>query len=411
MPTSEIPSTVFPKTTSRKTAVSENSALRNQVDSLSTRVNKLEHMLLNTTKTLAELPDLYDRFEDMSIQVTELQSALLAATSGKILSDKDQQTVIHARDNNINSMLRAVLYSMMAISHQDTSVLPDPVFKSNGDPDFWVSTDIPDERVLRPQFTLSWTKNKPWHSDFVKKVRKDGHALYPSCSAEVIAGLEEKDILFRGNRTTFKHLKEKYQNQGRSDAEKVREKKFKRRDGRRTKKSKDRTAVRHHYPGLAGPEYDFVFHPAWQSTDCSTDQTSDSEPDDLEDDDTTKVRKLKSWPPSHRDNKYLDLVDDIDLRAKAHANTQADKKKKSTKQYIMVRAKSKLRPAMSIPRLDEGPKMLSCFINEAWLDQLKPDARSGLDKFVYGSEDEGYVPEWEEFPQWEKFDKKGKKKA
>ncbi|KAJ7737453.1 hypothetical protein DFH07DRAFT_779364 [Mycena maculata] len=254
--------------------------------------------------------------------------------------------------------------------------------------------------VLQPQLTLSWTKNKPWHSHFIKKVRKHGHALYPSCSSEVIAGLEEKDILLRGNRTTFKHLKEKYQNQGKSDGEKVREKKFERQDGQRTKKSKERTAVRHLYPGLAGPEYHFVFHPAWQSTDCSTDLTADSEPDDLEDDDTAKVRKLKSWPPNHHDYKYLELADDIDLRAKVHANTQTDKKKtKSTKQYIMVRAKSKLCPAMSIPRLDEGPKMLSCFINEAWLDKLKPATRSGLDKFVYGSEDEGYEAEWEKFPQ------------
>lgn len=130
-------------------------------------------------------------------------------------------------------MLRAVFYSLMAIGNHDTSLLPEPTFKSNGDSVFWVTTEIPDEKALRPNWAVSWTKNKAWHPKFILKVRSAGHSLYPSCSEAVIAGLSEKDILQRGGRTTYKHLKEKYQIQKKSDREKDMDKQLKRQDGRK----------------------------------------------------------------------------------------------------------------------------------------------------------------------------------
>ncbi|KAJ7453728.1 hypothetical protein FB451DRAFT_1408613 [Mycena latifolia] len=385
--------------------------MKNQMDSIAARLDKLELAAAVTTKSLTELPVLYDSVEDLYMKIEELESALLAATSGQILTDKDQQVVLQARDNNINSMLRAVMYSLMGLTSADSSLLPDPVDKPNhGGRQFWVPSGIPDELVLRPDFTNSWTKNN-WHKAFVDKVRQDGHTLYPSCSKEVISGLSEKDILQRGSRTTFKHLKEKYSAQGKSAKEKELERKFKRRDVRKKTKSILRSAVREEYPELKAPQYDFVFDPAWQSTDCSTDLTSDSDGgDSLDDDDSPKIKKLKSWPPDYREDAFLELVDDIHIRSTRRVAAQKKKPRKTTgNQYVMVRAKKKTRPALSIPRLDGGPKMLSCFIKEAWADELSEGSRAMMAPFVYGSDDDGYKSEWEEFPHWEKVEKVTKK--
>ncbi|KAJ7629629.1 hypothetical protein DFH06DRAFT_1338048 [Mycena polygramma] len=398
---------------SRKALVSGNSSMQNSIDHLVAHVDKLERAGQKAGQVFAELPQLYDRVEDLTLKVEELESALLAATSNQILSDKDQQIVVRTRDNNINSMLRAVMYSLMGISDQDTSVLPDPVFKES-DPsksDFWVPTGIPDELALRPNFTVSWTKNKPWHTKFVAKVRGDGNTLYPSCSKEVIAGLTDKDVLQRGSRTTFKHLKEKYLAQGKSSVERNINLQMKRQDGRKKTKAAARSAVRDQYPELQDARYDFVFHPACQSTDCSTDLTSDSNGNDsLDEDSGPKIKKLKSWPPDHRDSEYVKLVDDIDARAKAFAAQTKKTKKKSTPGYVVVRAQTKRRQTDSIPRNEDGPKLISSFIDEDWLKAQPFSRRRVMEKFVFGSDDEGYASDLEVFPTWEKFDKKGKGK-
>ncbi|KAJ6487496.1 hypothetical protein C8R47DRAFT_1216268 [Mycena vitilis] len=455
---------------SRKALVSGNSSMQNSIDHLVARVDKLERAGQKAGQVFAELPQLYDRVEDLTLKVEELESALLAATSNQILSDKDQQIVVRTRDNNINvhffpqffdlpdrlttseqSMLRAVMYSLMGISDQDTSVLPDPVFKES-DPsksDFWVPTGIPDELALRPNFAVSWTKNKPWHQKFVAKVRGDGNTLYPSCSKEVIAGLTDKDVLQRGSRTTFKHLKEKYLTQGKTSVERKIDLQMKRRDGRRKMKAAARSDVRDQYPELQDARYNFVFHPACQSTDCSTDVTSDSNgSDSLDEDSGPKIKKLKSWPPDHRDtggkdrriqchtnccvddlaadptaskfgcvelcprcdSEYVKLVDDIDARAKAFAAQTKKSKKKSTPGYVVVRAQTKKRQTDSIPRNEDAPKLISSFIDEDWLKAQPFSRRRVMQQFVFGSDDEGYASDWEVFPTWERFDKKGKGK-
>jgi hypothetical protein len=105
--TFRIPTSVFPsaKPASRKQVASEKSALKNQFDSVVVRLEKLERESVVTKTALDELPHMYDRIEDMNLKIENLESALLASTSGQILSDKDQQVVIQARDNNINVRL------------------------------------------------------------------------------------------------------------------------------------------------------------------------------------------------------------------------------------------------------------------------------------------------------------------
>ncbi|KAJ7702082.1 hypothetical protein B0H14DRAFT_2648158 [Mycena olivaceomarginata] len=141
---------------------------------------------------------------------------------------------------------------------------------------------------------LRGPQSRASHPDLVRKVRADGNTLYPSCSKEVIAGLTDQDILQRANRTTFKHSKEKFQAQGRSDREKKIDL-LKRREGRKTTKAVGRSAVRDQYPTLKDKKYDFIFHPVFQSTDCSTNVTSNSDgTDSLDNDSGPKIRTLKS---------------------------------------------------------------------------------------------------------------------
>ncbi|KAK7005469.1 hypothetical protein R3P38DRAFT_2794652 [Favolaschia claudopus] len=357
-----------------KQLASSQSSQQAQLDALTSRLQKLEVNAAFSKKCLDELPELYDRVEDMSLKIEDLESALLSVSSGQILSDKDQQTVLRTRDNNINSMLRAVMYSLMGISDQDTSVLPDPVFKGNKISVYWIATDIPDELALRPNFTVAWSKNKSWHSDFVAKVRSQGHALYPSCSQDVINGLSDKDILQGGSRTTFKHLTEKYQRQGKSASEKKIDNQLKRHSRRRNEKAIMRAAVRNNY----------------QSTDHSTDITSASDGNDsLEDDDTPKLSTLKSWPPDYRDPMFIDLLNDIHTRATEFRKKQEPKKKaKGNKQYVYVRAKEKTRVANTIPAPEDGTKMISTFIASDWLDPFHQDKIDRMGQFVYGSDDE-----------------------
>ncbi|KAJ7025681.1 hypothetical protein C8F04DRAFT_1268974 [Mycena alexandri] len=307
-------------------------------------------------------------------------------------------------------MLRAVMYSLMAISNEDTSILPDPVFDTKGKSVYWVPTSIPDERALRPNFDVAWSKNNSWHAKFISKVRSNGSSLYPSCKQDVIDGLTDKDILQRGSRTTYKHLKEKFAKQGQSTETKEMDKRLKRWSTRKTKKAKERKAVRSQYPTLQDPRFDFIFDPVNQSTDYSSDITSNSDGGSLDDsgDEARKIRKLKSWPPEHRDENYNRLLDDI--TARVQAATKPSKTKKNSTHYIMVRAKTKTKPAKSIPCPVAGPKSLACFIDEAWLEAQPKEFQKHMEEFVFGPEDEGYESSWEDFPEWEKFDRKGKAK-
>ncbi|KAJ7127495.1 hypothetical protein C8R46DRAFT_1145322 [Mycena filopes] len=308
-------------------------------------------------------------------------------------------------------MLRAVMYSLMAISNEDTSVLPDPVVDAAGKSVYWVATPIPDELALRPNFAASWTKNKSWLPKFLAKVRRDGNSLYPSCRQEVIDALSDKEISQRGSRTTFKHLKEKYAKQSNSAEEKDLEKQLKRWEVRKGQKAAKRTAVRDQYPALQDTRYDFIFHTAFQSTDYSSDITSDSAGGSLDEgeNESAKIKTLKSWPPLHRDQNYIELVDDITARVKLAESKKPGKK--AGNKYIMLRSRTKRRQVRSIPRPVDGPKQLSCFIDEAWLDDQPSEFKKGMAPFVFDSGDEGYESSWEDFPVWEALPQKGKGKG
>jgi hypothetical protein len=104
-------------------------------------------------------------------------------------------------------MIRHVLFEMMGIEHSDK--LPDCLSGNNkGEARYWETID--DERLLRPDFLSSWTKNTSWHKALWKEIVKRGPRLVPACTASIIDGMGESAMLKLVGRTTWKHMKERY---------------------------------------------------------------------------------------------------------------------------------------------------------------------------------------------------------
>ena len=119
-------------------------------------------------------------------------------------------------------MIRRVMIEMMGIESADR--LPDnPNPEVKGKDRFWVA-GIADERLLRPDFSAPWSKNILWHKDLWKEIQKRGSKLVPACTKAMIVGLGEAGMLRLAGRTTFKHLKERYIKEHKSQTDLDREK-------------------------------------------------------------------------------------------------------------------------------------------------------------------------------------------
>ena len=86
--------------------------------------------------------------------------------------------------------------------------LPAPLDDANK---FWAVAD--DEKLLRPKFDQSWTANSKWHTEFVKKFKKDGHSIDPFCPKTVFDTIESTALKKIAGSVTFKNLKLKYKEQ------------------------------------------------------------------------------------------------------------------------------------------------------------------------------------------------------
>jgi hypothetical protein len=87
-----------------------------------------------------------------------------------------------------------------------------------GDGTFWVDTDIPDERLLRPDFKLSWTENRSWHSALFKRFKKEGHTLSPNCPESLTQSIGAKEFYAVANIPVFKNMKLRYKEEQRHPA-------------------------------------------------------------------------------------------------------------------------------------------------------------------------------------------------
>lgn len=65
--------------------------------------------------------------------------------------------------------MTGILYDLMGFSSSVVKqVLPDPLLDSDGEPVYWVEdpSDSDYSKLLRPDFSVSWTKNSAWHAEF-----------------------------------------------------------------------------------------------------------------------------------------------------------------------------------------------------------------------------------------------------
>ena len=178
-----------------------------------------------------------------------------------------------------------------------SSVRPpdNPPTEAKGESRFWVP-GVADEKLLRPDFATSWSKNKLWHKKLWEQILLKGSVLVPGCTMTMITDIGEKKMLQLAGRTMFKHLKERHTKERKSARELARDKKEKTVQGRKAKvsyrmvhilpkylhtmvlqKAKARSEIRNQFPSLANKEYTFIFHKDWQSSDYTSD---DSDLDD-----------------------------------------------------------------------------------------------------------------------------------
>lgn len=107
-------------------------------------------------------------------------------------------------------MIRRVLVAMMGIESSDN--LPECLSNDKkGESRYWDSeTGIAGERILRPDFMSAWSKNTFWHKELWTEIVKRGPHLVPTCTASIIDGMGETAMLKLAGRTTWKHMKERY---------------------------------------------------------------------------------------------------------------------------------------------------------------------------------------------------------
>ena len=113
-------------------------------------------------------------------------------------------------------MIRHVIFEMMGTESSDN--LPECLSSDNkGEARYWETID--DERLLRPDFLSSWSKNAYWHKALWKEIVKRGPRLVPACTALVIETMGETAMLKLIGRTTWKHMKERYTLERKSEGE------------------------------------------------------------------------------------------------------------------------------------------------------------------------------------------------
>ncbi|KAI0309524.1 hypothetical protein OF83DRAFT_1089013 [Amylostereum chailletii] len=193
------------------------------------------------------------------------------------------------RENILHHMLRLVFRHTMGTLQGDP--YPDPL---EGAREYWLETRSDKGAVvghlLRPKWHVDWDEaNATWWSDLYDKIKNDGAKIWPP-SAGVLKDKSEAQIRDVFRSTTLKNAKNNYKNAKKRTTERNRIDRSNKQKGRKNTKSAQLSTLR---PTL-GQDWqdstlDFVFHPAWQSSDESgTDSSSDESDKDLDNGDSDK---------------------------------------------------------------------------------------------------------------------------
>ncbi|KAF7304949.1 hypothetical protein MKEN_01209300 [Mycena kentingensis (nom. inval.)] len=401
-------------TTHRRPAVgaSQLSSIVSALDTLKQRVTDLERSNAAHQESIDERVKEYDALkltvEALDERLGILEGAVSKLSEGRELGEKEQQAVdeIKIRDNALNAMLRAVYSNLMGIDDGDDTQLPEP-YAINGKTVFWRRTEN-NAQVLNPDFTKSWTLNKPWHAKILEKVKSDGHRLHPACPQSSIDAYSDKRLM-EAIRDRYKNLQSRYKQQQLPSEEQEEKKRKKTLTTRKTKKLGRRNEARNHHPELRKPMYDFMFDLANQSTDHTSIASGSA---------SEREAKKVRYSAEHRGDEWNNTLDALD---DTFADMQvAEGKKNLWKEY--KRVPGVVLTSDMLPTLKGDRKYIAAFLNEGWVERLEEDKKAALAKMLYGmaegkqrdeDEEDGYDADAEIVPVLKKvhFEKKAKGKS
>ncbi|RDB30029.1 hypothetical protein Hypma_014072 [Hypsizygus marmoreus] len=324
--------------------------------------------------------------DDKRIQTLEETVLALQATLENLPAAEVTDSSSVTKTNALSAAIREVFYNLMDIQANDQLPAPLPFGE------YWTDGVIEGERILRPQFSLSWTNNSKWHKDFVKKFKESAHTLYPALPQPIIDKLTPAEIKKLAGQT-YKNLKTRYKNEQKTGDEQKDDVKQARRNERKGIKAKARQDVRGFFEGLSSYNYNFMFQRGYQSSEYS-DDTSAGEDDGTNEtnEETTqplrraayKRKKDAAWttrPPNFRSQKVKDYLSEINKAVNEKIAGKNLEKKKGMKKQV-PRIQGRLIPVTHLPKMG-GIKVPTWAIDEDWLEQ-------------YGGENEGLWTEWSE---------------
>ncbi|KAI0740485.1 hypothetical protein C8Q76DRAFT_790933 [Earliella scabrosa] len=192
-------------------------------------------------------------------------------------AEKKRESGKKKRANTLQSAVRSCLYNFMGL--ESGAALPDPLDKGQ----YWLTVqhdvgngnDEDDgkltRRVLRPDWRRPWSDNKhSWLTNIILRIQSRGTDYQNLLSKDEIAKLSHADIA-DAVAAVFDGMVRKYTLDHKGDDGKAKKDKATKAKilQRKTKKSESRENVRPRVPRARGRRYDYLFLPAYQSTDES----------------------------------------------------------------------------------------------------------------------------------------------
>ncbi|KII96109.1 hypothetical protein PLICRDRAFT_26329 [Plicaturopsis crispa FD-325 SS-3] len=268
----------------------------------------------------AEREELTARVEYLEGEVADLRDELVSLAASIAAGEAAGTVAVRppweVKNNALTKAIYNVLFAMMGTEANEP--LPDPM-QNNA---FYTPSTIADEAPhLRPDWTVSFSNNSKWHSDFIARFRIDGHALSPGCPKSTVDDIPVATLKKLMGKPMFKNLKERYKEQQKDLPERKETVALARRNERRATKAAERAEARSLLADADASDLDWMFQAKWQSSedsgsDLTTDEGASGEDDGARRRAFKGKKKLKSevWTshaPDWRSGEYTKWVETL----------------------------------------------------------------------------------------------------
>ncbi|KAF8508298.1 hypothetical protein JB92DRAFT_2953811 [Gautieria morchelliformis] len=205
-------------------------------------------------------------------------------------------------NNALNNFVCAAFYGLMGVEERSEK-LKDPILRGYWVPDMSSKT-LTNDQLFRPNFNLTFGKQKRWHKDVAKQIKDKGLSFSRAYLNNAEVNALTIDMIIDRLGIVFKNARAKYKMRGKQQVEQDECEMTKRRTGRKLRKAKGRMKVRNLVAKLQSREYDWMFGVDYQSTDESeweeviSEGSGDERPGR-----TTHIKSQNPWqshPPRYR---------------------------------------------------------------------------------------------------------------